>query len=453
MAIKIDCFSYVARKTGKERLVKKWNNKPLHCLLAGIAFSVPQAALATNGMFMIGYGAKSQAMGGVSIGYAQDALASAVNPAALSRTKGRWDMGLDLLNSRAEASIGVDTDDPLSQESQAEFFPIPHIAYATKPEGSVSYGISMVGVGGGGSEYDKNLYNHSAGSEVDKDLGVTLSIAQINPTVSWQFGEGGSQSLGASLVVGIQEFEAQGLGFFSRFGQEEGEDPEHLTGQGKDYATGVGLRLGWMGSFFEDRVTLGLAASSPVYMTPFEEYRDLFAERGRLNTPAKFGGGASLRLTQRLTLAADIQRILYSESNAIGNPGPPPDGSLFPESREKNALGRDEGLGFGWDDQTVYKAGFAYKWTDGLVLRGGWNYGESPIPTGTGAELFNILAPAVVQHHATAGFTYDVSKHSEWSLVYVHGFERSQEGPTNIGNKADISMGQDLVGLTYGRRF
>ena len=46
--------------------------------------SSPGVSNATNGMFLIGFGAKSRSMGGVGIGYTQDSLGNAMNPAGIT---------------------------------------------------------------------------------------------------------------------------------------------------------------------------------------------------------------------------------------------------------------------------------------------------------------------------------------------------------------------------------
>ncbi len=122
---------------------------------------------------------------------------------------------------------------------------------------------------------------------------------------------------------------------------------------------------------------------------------------------------------------------------------------MFPVSKEVNALGQDEGLGFGWKNQNIYKLGLSYDYNDKLTLRGGWNYGESPI--NEAREIaFNIVAPATVQHHLTLGFTYHLSPEMEISTAYVHAFRHEQFGPTYIGNVGRIEMEQDSLSVNFG---
>ena len=61
-------------------------HRPARLLALGtlLASIVATPALATNGYFLIGYGAKSRSMGGVGVAYGQDGLAAAANPAAMA---------------------------------------------------------------------------------------------------------------------------------------------------------------------------------------------------------------------------------------------------------------------------------------------------------------------------------------------------------------------------------
>ena len=75
-------------------------------------------------------------------------------------------------------------------------------------------------------------------------------------------------------------------------------------------------------------------------------------------------------------------------------------------------LGGNDGMGFGWDDQTVYKLGINYDYNKTWSFRGGVNYGKSPIQNHE--VLFNMLAPATVEWHATIGASYRPSPNIEW---------------------------------------
>jgi len=215
------------------------------------------------------------------------------------------------------------------------------------------------------------------------------------------------------------------------------------------------VRLGWLGKFMDNKLLLGASGSPRVYMSKFDKYTNLFAEQGDFDTPPMFGVGMSYKLNDKTTVALDISRTFYSNIAAIGNPGPNLPGDPrgpFPVSQAENALGADNGLGFGWEDQTVYKLGVAYQYDPKWTFRGGWNYGESPIPEET-EVLFNIVAPATTQHHLTLGASYQLSDMLEVSASYMHAFRYEQYGPTYIGVSGEIGMAQNAFGMNLGVNF
>jgi long-chain fatty acid transport protein len=437
----------------------KFKRSLIAALVTG-SIVAPATSHATNGMFMIGYGAKSISMGGTAIANPQDSLAGAVNPATIGVVGNRFDIGAELFQPTAKASLG---DPPLEQDSTAGFyddtnlFLIPHIGFSKILSPDLTFGFTFVGAGGGGSRYEKNLYNYAnnpADPNVAQPLGISLNIAQMNPTLAFKFRD--NHYVGGTLVLSFQQFRAIGLQYFANFTQT-GINTTTLTDNGNDYAFGAGLRLGYLGKFMDDRLMLGAMATSKIYMTKFDKYSDLFAEQGDLDTPANFGVGLGFKLTPKLTTALDITYTMYEDVKAIGNLPPTtgnnPTHSIYPVSQAVNALGLDDGLGFGWHNQTVFKLGFAYDLSDTVVLRTGWNYGKSPIPSDNGALLFNIVAPATTQNHFTLGATYRSDPKTEWNFVYMYAFGYYQSGPAYIGNIAEIGMRQNSLGLTYDLKF
>ncbi len=431
-------------------------------LALAVGLTMPAAAFATNGMFMIGFGAKSIGMGGAGVAYAQDGLSSATNPANLQLVGSRFDLDVGLFSPRASATLGgiesksvIGLGGDEGSPKWDDLYLMPAIAWV-KNKGDWSYGFNFVPVGGGGSNYSKNLYDlnqnplHTPTGGTDTgNLGVSLFIAQFNPTIAYAFDK--KNSVGASLVVGMQRFVAYGLGNFTTFTASGNAD--HLTNNGEDWSYGLGVRVGWTGKYLaDDRLTLGASATSKVYNRRFHEYSELFAGHGSFDTPANWIIGAAFKATKKATVAFDIERYLYSGVPAIANPGPNTSGGLYPVSKSVNALGLDGGLGFGWHDQTVYKIGLNYDLNPKWTVRGGWNYGKSPIDQSS-QIAFNIVAPATTQNHLTLGGTYRSSQTLEWNFAYMHAFTFKQYGPTYIGNSGSIQMQQDSFDVSVGYKF
>jgi long-chain fatty acid transport protein len=202
------------------------------------------------------------------------------------------------------------------------------------------------------------------------------------------------------------------------------------------------VRIGYTGKL-TDWLTIGATYQSRIFATRFHDYSNLFAEQGDFDIPSNFAIGFAVNPYKPVTLAFDVERIFFSEVKSVGNnlSG----GTLV------NGLGSDGGPGFGWRDVTAIKTGIAYDVTKQLTLRVGYNYSTQPVPEDQ--TYFNVLAPAVVQHHVTAGVTWHINKNFELSAFYVHAFEQSVNGSGNYFGptaNADLKMSQDSFGVAIG---
>ena len=418
-------------------------------LVLATAMAVSAPVLATNGMFMIGYSTKSVGMGGVAMAFPQDSMVSAVNPAGIAEIGTRADAEATLFLPHAEAELGG-----INDTSRANTYLLPGMGLTMQLDNETSFNFSVVGAGGGGSHYKQNFYDIAAsppsgtGNVHTGDLGVDLMIMQMNPSVSQKISD--NNTLGATLVLSIARFKAFGLGNFNQFTATQTD--QSLTDRGVEYSRGMGVRLGWLGKVPNTGLSFGAAVTSKIYMTKFQNYSELFAEHGDMDTPANLGAGFALKFTPKATIAMDIVRTYYSKVRSIANTGPnlPGDPSgLYPVSRAENALGENGGLGFGWKDQTVYKLGVNYEYNSKWTVRTGWNYGKSPIKQEHDIA-FNIVAPATTQNHATLGGTYKLDKETELNFAYMHAFSFKQSGPTYVGNSGSIKMSQNSFSLGVG---
>jgi long-chain fatty acid transport protein len=187
-------------------------------------------------------------------------------------------------------------------------------------------------------------------------------------------------------------------------------------------------------------------------MTEFDDYEELFAESGDLDIPANFTLGATFKATPKLNVSFDFQRILYEGVNSISNPGPvaTPAGPGLPPGGDW--LGTKNGLGFGWQDINIYRLAAEYHYDDRWIFRTGFSYNDQPIPDDQ--VLFNILAPATIQKHATVGFTYQPDRKSEWNFAYMHAFKETVESSkTAFGIPGSITMYQNSVDVSYSYKF
>jgi len=429
----------------EEEYNMKLNTRPhLAMLMVVCLFGAPIAS-ATNGYFLIGYGAKARAIGGAGVAFPQDGLAAAANPAGITEVGSRLDIGGELFSPPREAGTpdggaGLFGFGAGTVKSGSNLFLIPSMGFAYKFNRRMSVGFAAIG-NGANTRYsgDQNFFDVLSKNQYT--VGVQLLQMQMLPTVAYRLNK--NHSVGASLAIGVQQFRAYGLGDFSITQFQFSSDPENLTNRGNDYSYGAGVRFGWLGHFFKRRFSLGVNYASRVYMTKFDKYKGLFAEEGGFDIPENYAAGFAFKLTPKLTFAGDVMKIRYSSVKSVGNrhatssildpctrpigldPSVCSAGRTEPPVPADQALGASNGWGFGWDDSVAYKFGAVYEMNSKWTLRAGVNYGKSVISDDQ--LLFNLLAPALVEWHATVGFTYAPDNHNEITFNYMHAFENSQQ--------------------------
>ena len=453
----------------------------LHLLMLMVAgLLITSIASATNGYFLIGYGAKSRAMGGVGVAFPQDAMASASNPAGITQVGTGVVIGGEFFNpprwaGTPDDGAGLFGFGKGTTKSGSNLFIIPSMGAAYKFNRKLSVGLSVIG-NGANTRFNEEDNFFDLLAKDQWTLGVNLLQAQMLPTAAYKVNK--QHSIGASLAIGVQQFRAYGIGDFGIPEFQFSSDNANLSNRGNDYAYGAGIRLGWLGQFFDNKLSFGVNYASRVYMTKFDKYKGLFAEKGSFDIPENFAVGFAFKAIPRLTIAGDAMKILYSDIKSVGNkhattsildPCTRPLGldpsqcdparTSAPEP-ESAALGNKDGWGFGWKDSTAYKLGAAYEVNDNWTLRAGMNYGKSVIRDDQ--LLFNLLAPAVVEWHATFGFTYAPDKHQEWNFNAMHVFENSQtcDAPEcktmftqGEGQYVGAKMKINTAGVSWGYKF
>lgn len=384
------------------------------------ALAASRAVFATDGYFDYGYGVKAKGMGGAGVAFPQDSIATATNPAGMAFVGDRADLGLAWFRPDRDATLGGTTYD--GNDTQDFFLPEGGVNYMVTPQ--LSLGLALFGNGGMNTDYSTPIPAFGT-----TDAGVDLMQCFVAPTLSWKINQ--DNAIGISPILAYQSFRAKGL---ENFG---------IADEGHDSSYGAGFRVGYTGQWL-DWLSFGVTYQSPIWMTRFHNYDNLFAEHGNFDIPANYAVGIAVKPWHTVTLAFDVERILYSQVASISN-------DLTPQ-RLGAGLGSDDGPGFGWEDTTVFKAGVAWDVTNYLTLRAGYNYCNQPIPNDQ--TLFNMLSPAVVEQHITVGLTWKLARQWELSTFYMHAFESTVKGEGNFGGaNAELRMHEDSVGLSVGYIF
>ena len=425
------------------------------------------SAFATDGYFAHGYGMKAKGMGGAATAMASDAMGGANNPASMVWAGDRLDIGLDLFSpkrkiSRSGSAAGINTGGDVESGSNLHY--VPEFGYNKMLGWDMSMGVTVYGNGGMNTDFPggqiaagtcnalgfgtAGVANALCGNG---QMGIDLMQVIIAPTFAMKINK--QHSLGVSLLLGHQQFKAQGIQSFAGF--TPGGAGTNLSNLGRDKSNGVGLRFGWMGQL-SDQVSMGAAYSPKMKMSKFDLYKDLFADQGGFDIPENWNIGIAFAPNDQWKIAADYQRINYGSVNSVGNSSRTAADALG-GGGVPNSLGCSTCRGFGWDSIDVIKLGFEYKYNKDLTLRAGYNHSDNPIKSRD--VTFNMLAPGVIQDHVTLGFTYNVSKDSELTMAYMHGFKNSVSGTSLFeawlgGASVDkIEMYQNSLGIAYGLKF
>ena len=443
---------------------------------------------ATNGYFSHGYSTKEKGLAGAGVAFSQDAMASATNPAGMAYVGERMDIGAAIFSPSRKYTVtgatapngmpvltGPSTCNPLftqpvtgactppfsvnpgSVDSENELFLIPHFAYNWQLDSDSTVGVAVYGNGGMNTEYEGGsatapdqtftINDSLPGTYGAGTAGVNLEQLFLNISFAKKMND--KHAFGGSLILAGQRFSAQGLENFSNLSS----DPGNLSGNVHSTSYGAGLKLGYQGEV-ADNLRVGVSYQSKISMGEFDEYKGLFAEGGDFDIPSTYSLGVSYNVADKGTLVADIQRINYSDVAAIANPisnltgGGCLDGLnnflFFGGSGAEGAscLGGADGGGFGWKDITIIKLGYQFD-IEGNTYRVGYSHTDSPI---TESEtLFNILAPAVIEDHLTAGMTMPIGGNQEFNIAGMYAPSNSVKGPNPFDNgqtQIEIEMSQ-----------
>ncbi|MFT5425997.1 MAG: long-chain fatty acid transport protein [Gammaproteobacteria bacterium] len=249
---------------------------------------VAQNVHATTGYFALGYGSKSIGLAGATVASPQDAMSAASNPAGMAHVGERIDFGIRLFAPVRKASFGttaIGYSANVEDESTRDIFLIPNFGITRQVSDKLWAGLSFFGNGGMNTTYKINIYDQAlaaffrlppgsgTGTPDTGTLGVDMAQAIAAPTLSLRINK--RHTVGLSLLLAVQRFEARGLGNFQCFTATAvannpvacapgGFGPltpgfipsTKLTDNGHDWSYGAGIRGGWLGQM-TDKVRLG----------------------------------------------------------------------------------------------------------------------------------------------------------------------------------------------------
>ena len=347
---------------------------------AGLTFS--SGAFATNGILQAGNGMVAHGMGGAGLANAGEASAGMDNPALISQTGDAVGVAWNIFMPDRSWTYSV-PGYSFTAKSDNNMFAIPQVAFTSKINDGMSWGIMAYALGGMNTDYRTDMFSGNPST-------VDLSGMIIAPTMSFAVGK--SVSIGASLLIAYENF--RGRNVLGSGNADEGS------------AMGYGAKLGanWM---VTDGISIAAMVQPKIAMGEINWWENFLAGSGvkdtALTTPNEYGIGGKFAVGKNVDIVADLMYYQWSDVEVFEF--------------------------FGWDDQVIYKLGVEFRPSDKLSLRAGVNYGKSPIqgdvlpPSGGGfatAVMLNSYFPAVSETHITVGLGYKMDKNMAFNAYYLY---------------------------------
>ena len=429
---------------------------PSQLRLATLAIAlIPVSAHATNGYQLIGVGAYQKSLAGAVTANPGTAMTAVSNPAGLARIGSRTDFSMEaFMPSRSADFTAMGGEEG---ESAVAMYGVPAIGWtAPVADGSdVYFGGGMFGTSGMGVDYASTLMMPASpmpNPDMYWEGYSNLSFWQMAPAMAWNVNE--RYSVGISLNI-----DYQAVAFKQRVSADMDSNPGAETVmQNFDLsrgASGFGLGLG-LGLLYDvsDTVTIGLNYKSKQQFKPMEfqlGYGDIsdytlatpfVAPAGTykldLDFPQQAAIGIAIDATPRLTISADAKWIDWSDTME----------ELVVEGPGAIEVAMDPG----WEDQTILALGVAYSLNDKVNLRAGYNHAKSPF--GEDMVSRNLILPAIVETHYTAGMDVALNNHWELAFHYMLVPEKTiTSNEPNMMSGTEISLSERSFGANIGYRF
>ena len=373
-------------------------------------------------------GAVNQSMGGAGTALPLDAIGALHwNPASISGLShseiGFAFMGFapeTELASRIESgAFGPSVPAQTLQgrtSSDTDINPIPSLAVMHHdPTSPWSFGLGGFAIGGFGVDFPASSTNPILTPQPANGgfgFGAIYSqfqLMQFCPTVARKIGPGWSIGFAPTVnwaTLAIDPFSAA----------SPNADGSYSSAAHGDAAWGIGFQAG---VYFESPYSGWNFGASYKSTQWFENFRfNGSNEQGLprrlhmdLDYPSILSLGVAYRGFSRARVACDVRYIDYENTDGFQAAGFDRTGAV---------------TGFGWSSIWTISTGVEFAISERLRWRIGYTFNESPISDVN--MFYNPPAPALIQHHLSSGFTYEVGHGWMCTWAYHHGFRNSVGG-------------------------
>lgn len=400
-----------------------------------LAFIGLSASVFAGGYRVALQGVRQAALGGTSATQTRDASVAFYNPAGLAFVESKL--------SIAVGGFGVATDvkwqDPLTLQSSKtdnDLGTPMYLAVSYKPTDDLAVGVSVSTPFGSSLTWPNDWPNRANITH------IKLQAFNVQPTIAYRFTDWFSVGAGfiythgtahlekVQTVAGndiglkLKDNDAHGLGFSIGAMFKPGEK----FGLGISYRSNVDVKAN-KGNITWSNVPNGLSTTAPFTTDKWNTVLPL---------PSEFTVGVSYKITPKFEMFGDVVWANWTRYKSL-------DINLY---NEATGAGITSSSKKNWKDNTIYRVGAEYTFTDRLQGRLGYYFDKSPVP----GAYWSSETPSTNLHAITGGIGYRLNDFFYVDVYggYVQGEER------HINNIADNFIGDVRlrainfgIGLTY----
>lgn len=406
-------------------------------LAVGLVLLTAQLCSAA-GFAIYEWSARDFALGGATVGRADDPAALATNPAGITQLD-----GLQVLGGVMAISPVMDVrtgDQKTTSDESAWYFP-PHFYATWKVNDRYSLGLATFSRFGLGTKFDDKWPGRYSSYE------ALIESVSVNPNVAVKV----TDTLSAAFGV-----EAMYLNFSQRKKQmfPTGDVDAHLEADGTGYGFNMALHYqpcpyAKLGLTYRSPVTMKVNGdanfSNVIQPVPGLEFFPNTSASGIVTLPDSFAFGVAMYPVDKLSVEVGAVYTLWSKYDQLtinfGDRLNPMDPSSTQTSSDKN-----------WNDVWRFNVGLEYAALDWLDLRLGYVYDQTPVPDGT----LDYMLPDSDRHvfNSGAGVHWD-NWNVDLNYSYILFTDRDIDGRLSDGiydGKVE-NAGAHVLGLSVGYRF
>lgn len=223
--------------------------------------------------------------------------------------------------------------------------------------------------------------------------------------------------------------------------------PGHVTNNGMDHSSGLGLSIGWRWNINKD-LAFGLAFVKKSDVGQFRKYRGYEPYHARNYIPMTIGVGFTYRLNQKI---AGRLEVLWTHLGNLPNAN---NAILSNGNLNTNKRGSHRSPGAGLQDATFINFGLGYKVNDMFSVGAGLSH-RIKLSRGSPYIISHSYRLQTIYTLLAFGLNFKYQRH-DFFLTLSHGFKNHQSGlmPQEIGGgKFSSKKSYDSLSIAWGLSF